>query len=222
MKHTIACLFAWFTCTMAFSQNCTGYYFLQANKTVEITMYNNKNAETGKHVYTIGAVSGTDPVTANISSELFNKGKSMAKASTHVECTGSSLRMDMKMFIPAAQMQQVKDVDASANSFYMEYPAGMKAGDALPDGHMSVALNNGLSSTITLDITQRKVGAFTAVTTPAGNWNCFAITSHQKMKVVMGFIPVKVETDVTEWFAPNFGVVKTESKYGSTVLTALH
>ncbi len=32
-------------------------------------------------------------------------------------------------------------------------------------------------------------------------------------------IGIPVKGDVTEWFAPNFEVVKTESKGGTTVLT---
>ena len=34
-------------------------------------------------------------------------------------------------------------------------------------------------------------------------------------------IGIPVSTDVTEWFAPGFGIVKTESKGGGTAITAI-
>jgi hypothetical protein len=39
-----------------FSQNCDGFYYLQKNKVVEMTLTNKKGKETGKNVYTISDV----------------------------------------------------------------------------------------------------------------------------------------------------------------------
>ncbi|RFM28678.1 hypothetical protein [Deminuibacter soli] len=58
-----------------FAQDCKDFYFLQANKTVEITICNKKNEETGKNVYTVSDVSGSNFTTVNVQSEVFNKGK---------------------------------------------------------------------------------------------------------------------------------------------------
>ena len=41
------------------------------------------------------------------------------------------------------------------------------------------------------------------------------------MKIKMGPIPINSNLDGTEWFAPGFGVVKSDSKNGSTVITSI-
>jgi hypothetical protein len=69
-------------------------------------------------------------------------------------------------------------------------------------------------------MTKRKVEGRESVTTPAGTWNCFKITYHSKMIFKMG-IGIPMNMDVTEWWAPGFGVVKTESDSGKTEITAI-
>jgi hypothetical protein len=41
------------------------------------------------------------------------------------------------------------------------------------------------------------------------------------MKIKTMGIGVPLNMDATEWFAPGFGVVKTQSKYGETAITAI-
>jgi hypothetical protein len=207
--------------TAARSQNCN-YYFLQNGKTAEITVYNKKNAETGKNVYKISSVnkSGTT-TTAVVNTELFDKkGKSFAKATNNMKCEGGALMVDLKVFMSPEQAGQLK-AQAKAADVYLSYPTSMKPGDALEDGRftMDIKQDNGIESTVTINITDRKVEGQESVTTPAGTWNCFKITYKSNIKITMMGIGIPVKADVTEWFAPNFGVVKTESKGSTTVLT---
>lgn len=41
------------------------------------------------------------------------------------------------------------------------------------------------------------------------------------MGVKMGPINVPMNFDGIEWYAPGVGVIKTESKYGSTMITSI-
>ena len=105
---------------------------------------------------------------------------------------------------------------------HLEYPGKMSVGDALKDGNMTMEMNtSGLPSTATINITDRKVEGQESVTTPAGTWNCYKITYKGKMTIKMGPLPVNTNLDGTEWFAPGFGIVKTESKHGSTAITSI-
>jgi hypothetical protein len=96
----------------------------------------------------------------------------------------------------------------------------MKTGDALPDGKMNVDIqqDNGMKSNVDIKITERKVEGEESITTPAGTWKCFKITYHSAIKIAMMGIGIPIKMDMTEWFAPNFGVVKTESSKGATTL----
>jgi hypothetical protein len=71
-----------------------------------------------------------------------------------------------------------------------------------------------------IDITNRRVNAKESVTTPAGTWNCFKITYHTKMLMKMG-IGIPMNSDITEWYAPGFGVVKSESNGGGTEIVSI-
>lgn len=204
------------------SQNCN-FYYLQNGKTAEISFYNKKGAESGKSIYTVSNVSKSGGTTTGvIQSEVYDKkGKSVAKATNNIKCEGDALMIDMKMFMAPEQSAQMK-AEAKAADVYLSYPANMKTGDALPDGkfNMEVQQNNGMKSVVDINITDRKVQAQESVTTPAGTWNCFKITYHSAVRIAIMGIGIPIKADITEWFAPGFGVVKTESeKGGTTVLT---
>lgn len=104
----------------------------------------------------------------------------------------------------------------------MEYPVSLNVGDKLPDAHfaMDMNMNTGIKGTVEIDITERQVAAKENITTPAGTWDAYKITSKQKMLIRMG-IGIPRKDEVTEWYVPGFGVVKTQSKGGGTELTSI-
>lgn len=214
-----------FLCSLTLTaQDCKNYLFLQNGKTIEMTVYNKKGEESGKQVYTVSDYKGNGKsATATINTEMFDKkGKSLSTAQNKVQCTGGALQMDLKMSMPGEQAKNM-NVDASAQSFFIDYPVKMAAGDALPDGHMQldIDMNGGMKSNINMDVTNRKVEGKESVTTTAGTWDCFKITSHMKMTIKTMMIPINVNSDNTEWFAPGVGVIKTTSKGGGTAITAI-
>ncbi|HEV8287097.1 MAG TPA: hypothetical protein VGQ09_22465 [Chitinophagaceae bacterium] len=223
MKNVILLLFV-FVSFHAFSQKCADYYFLQNNKTIEMTITNKKGKESGKLVYNISNVKKTgNTISATVNSDFFDKnGKSISKATNNVQCENGTLMMDMKMLIPSAQQQQMGDISASGTISYLEYPANMKEGDALKDASFSMDFKSqaGLGGHISIDMTNRKVAGKEDITTPAGTWNCYKITYHSKMVFKMG-IGIPMNAEVTEWYAPGFGVVKTDSGNGTTEITAI-
>ena len=99
----------------------------------------------------------------------------------------------------------------------------MNVGQSLPDGFldMDMKMESGISANIKLEITNRKVKAKESVTTPAGTWEAYKISYSSKVLIKMGLgIPMKIES--TEWFVPDFGVVKTESKSGKSELLSIN
>ncbi|HYE53595.1 MAG TPA: hypothetical protein VD996_02085, partial [Chitinophagaceae bacterium] len=161
-------------------------------------------------------------ISSDVNSEMFDKkGKSIVKSTAHYKCTGGIMMMDLKAMIPTQQAQQFK-MDAKADNIYIEYPLNMKPGDNLKDASMTMEVNNnGMQQTLTINITNRKVEGKESLTTPAGTWDCYKITSKNKINMKMGPIGVPMNMDVTEWFAPGFGIVKTESKSGTTIITSV-
>lgn len=208
----------------SYSQDCTDFYYMQNNKTVEMTIKNKKGKETGKITYAISNVQKSGgTVTSTVNSEFVDdKGKSISKATNIMKCVNGIIMMDMKMFIPSAQQEQVGNISATGQESYLEYPPNMKEGDLLKDGQfeMDFKMQSGIGAHISVDITKRKVEGKESITTPAGAWDCIKISYHSKVVVKIG-IGIPINADVTEWYAPGFGTVKTESRGGTTEITSV-
>lgn len=158
--------------------------------------------------------------TATINSEFVDaKGKSITKGTNNVKCENGVMQMDMKVFIPPAQTSGT----ATGSDVYLEYPANMNVGDQLKDGHlaMDTESSGGIKSSVEINITDRKVEGKESVTTPAGTWECYKITAKNKINARIAGIGIPITMIVTEWFAPGFGVVRTESKTGKTEITSI-
>src|SRR5688572_27624469 len=97
MKKVIILLISCFW-QIGYAQDCTNLYYLQNNKTIEMTIYNKKGNESGKQVLTISDVNKTgSTATSTVNSEMFDKdGKSIAKASNKIQCDAGVIMMDMK------------------------------------------------------------------------------------------------------------------------------
>lgn len=207
-----------------FSQNCAGFYYLQNNKSIEMTITNKKGKDVGKNIYTISNVQKTGgTVSSTVNSEFItSNGKSVSKATNVIKCTNGIIMMDLKMFVPSTQQEQMGTVSSGGGEAYLEYPANMKEGDVLKDGQFSMdyKTSTGMNGHMSVEITNRKVEGKETVTTPAGTWDCLKITYHSKVviKIIVG---IPMNSDVTEWYAPGFGVVKTESNSGKTEITSV-
>jgi hypothetical protein len=159
-----------------------------------------------------------------INSEFVDaKGKTISKATNNVKCENGVMQMDMKTFIPPVQSEQMKTGEAKAADVYLEYPSNMNVGDQLKDGqfNMDYESTSGLKSSIEISITERKVEGKESVTTPAGTWECYRISAKNKIVSKTAGIGFPIKMDVVEWFAPGFGIVKTESKTGKTEITSI-
>lgn len=234
--------------TIAYSQDCAKFLFLQKDKTVEISVYDKKGEPNGRTVYQVGNVATSGgSTTGTINSEIFDKkGNSKGKANSTVVCTGGELRIDMKFMLPPQENQQFgMNAEVNAQNSYLSYPNTIKVGDQLPDGNLSIDLSHngppapgstppaggppaggpppppGLGKSLTMVISNRKVEGQESVTTTAGTWDCFRISYKSKLTVKTGPFGFPVNVEGVEWYAPGFGVVKSQSKYGSTAVTSI-
>ena len=189
-----------------------------------MTIYDKKGEPGARQVYHVGNYSKiSGGATATINSEMFDKkGNSIAKGTNQIKCVNGIMMMDMKLSMPQAQNSPLSDADVKADNVFIEYPSVLNTGDNLKDGHLQMDMDNrGMKQAVTMDITNRKVEAKESVTTPAGTWDCYKITNKTKMKIKTFGIGIPMTMEVTEWFAPGFGVVKTKSRSGETVITSI-
>lgn len=220
-------LLALLTCTLVLpgmAQDCKNYYFLQNNKTIEMSIYNKKGDENGRQVYRVSDVKNSSgAVTAQLNTEMFDKkGKSLGKGKGIIQCKEGIMMVDMKMSLPAPQQEQFAATDAKADNIYIEYPVAMKPGDQLKDATMNLEIDSkGMKQSVSMVVNDRKVESKEPVTTSAGTWECFRISYKSRITIKTMGIGIPVNIEGTEWFAPGFGIVKTQSKHGGTAITAI-
>jgi hypothetical protein len=235
--HAMKSLFA--LCVLLFlsfamsAQNCSGYYYLSSSE-VQMTTYDKKGNESGKITYTISGVAKTNNTTsANFVSQMVDeKGKKLSSSAGIYKCSGDNLYIDARVSMPQEQMAAYKDMEVKANEAFIEYPAGVQSGQSLKDANVKMEVHNkgSIFSVLTLDATNRKVAGKESITTPAGTWECWKITYDGRFRATIGGpsgIGVPFNFKAIEWFAPGFGIVKTETfnknekLLGSTLITSV-
>jgi len=229
LKHITTIAIIFISISAARAQECNHFLYLQKDKVVEMTIYNKKGEPNGKQVYQVSDVSTTGgTTTAKLAAEMFDKkGKSTAKSNSSIQCTGGAILVDMKLMLPQQQAEQADNSDGAtaqvtAQSNYIDYPYSMKVGDQLKDGSFTMDMKRGgMAQTLTMQITQRKVLAQESVTTTAGTWDCFKISAHTHIAIKTGPISIPLNYDYTEWYAPGFGTIKSDGKYGGTAITSI-
>lgn len=242
-RHLLVSFGACLALTAAHSQDCANFLFLQKDKTVEMTVYDKKGEPNGRQVYLVSNVATSGAATTGtINSEIFDKkGNSKGKANSTIVCNGGEMRIDMKLLLPPQESEQFgMNAEVNAQNSYLSYPVTMKVGDQLPDGNLTIDMSHngpsgpggappaggpppppGFAKSLTMVISNRKVEAQESVTTSAGTWNCFRISFKSKLTVKTGPIGFPVNMEGVEWYAPGFGIVKSQSKYGGTAITAI-
>lgn len=217
-------IFAFSLISTAVFAQCDNYFFLQSNKTVEMVVTDKKGKPNGKQLYKVQEVSksGTNH-SGNVSLELYNeKGKLQATNNMKVSCQAGMLNMDMRIFIPEEQSKQFNNATATTEEAYLEYPNSVKVGEKLKDGKIVMTIdNNGLKQKLTVIVSDRIVEAEEKVTTPAGSWDTYKLHYKTMVNVETMGIPIKINVEGTEWYAPGFGSVKTLSKYGTTEVVSI-
>lgn len=212
------------------AQDCKSFYYLSDNSTVEMTVYDRKGKESGKQTWKITDVKNNDKGYVSTIESMFidDKGKETAKGKGTYICHNGVLKADMRMAVPQQQMEAYKDMEVRADEVFIEYPQNMSAGQTLQDGIFKMEMYNkdALATTINFSQVNRKVEGKEKITTPAGSWDAYKITYDGQMKAMIGGIGIPMNFKAVEWFAPGFGMVKSETYtkngklMGSTLLTA--
>jgi len=109
----------------------------------------------------------------------------------------------------------------------IKFPIGMSVGETLPEASYTVSVNRG---TVSMDITttykNRTVSAMEKITTAAGSWDCYKVTSDivsdvkgldERTKAVMDKVKESMKMSTITWYTPKMGIVKTEMYHNGKV-----
>ena len=175
------------------AQDCLGMTF-KSGMNYELSTFNAKDKPTGKITYQINGVRRAGPstvldITARFEDE---KGKQQPPYTIQYTCTGDELVADMSGIMQSMQ-GGLKDGEMRLKSNTLAYPGKLSVGQKLADGRMETELLSKGTTLMTMSMTMsnRQVESKSPVTTPAGTFDAYKVTSDMSFENRMMGIPVR-------------------------------
>jgi hypothetical protein len=181
-------------------------------------MYDKKGKVSAVVLHAVKDVSSTGSTdVATMTQVLKDKnGEELTTTEYDITCTGGMVSIDFRSLSQSKMLESMGDVDYEITGTNLDLPNDLSVGQSLPDAGVNIKMNiGGMNMNMDTDITDRNVIGQETVTTPAGSFDCYIITSTTTFK--MGMSKSK------QWIAEGVGVVKTEdyNKKGKLQSTSL-
>jgi hypothetical protein len=192
------------------AQDCEPYYAINEGAVREMASYDKKDKLTGSTVQTVKEIrtegSRTDWTIGTVSKDA--KGKEVSSGDLKMSCEGGIFKMDMKNFLDEETLKSFEGMEVTMDATDLDYPAMLAPGQTLKDGSITVKVTSqGMPiMTLVVKIYDRKVEAIEDITTPAGTFSCFKMTSTIETKTMF-----TVVAKSTDWMAKKVGSVRSET-----------
>jgi hypothetical protein len=210
----------------SYSQECVPYFIVEKGSVREMASYDKKDKLTGSTVQTVKdlAVTGNKSTWTISALSKDEKGKEISSGELTMSCEDGIFKMDMRNFIDDETMKGFEDMEVTIDATDLAYPGELNVGQSLPDGslNMKVSSSGMAIMNMVVKVYDRKIEAKEDITTPAGTFSCYKMTSTVETKTMFTIIAKS-----TDWFAKNVGTVRSESYdkdgklMGYSVLTSL-
>lgn len=216
-----------FCSAFAAKAQCNQFYAIEDGSEWEYQSLNAKGKSTGKSIQKVSSFSkkGNGYEAIVRSQMLDDKGKEIMAMDMELKCEGGTMFIDMRNLVSQDQMKAFGNYEVKVEATNLELPSSLSDGQSLNDGNIVItALNAPIPMKMEITVRNRKVIGKESVTTPAGTFDSYKISSEMVMQSQFG-LKMTVEASSVEWIAPKVAVVKTESYnkngklMGSTVLS---
>jgi hypothetical protein len=209
-------------CDFGYSQ-CNNHKLFKPGAILEMAHYDKKgklSSTTAQKV--IEVIDIPEGFQADIQSKATDdKGKELFNGDIELQCKNGAFYLSMQSMLNNDQLKNFEDMEVKIEDSMLEYPSTLSSSSSLSDGTFRAEIYSGTMKIMTMvfDIKDRKVVGNEKITVPAGTFDCYKITYTTKFKALFSFT-----SDVTEWYSPDIGVVKSESSkngksQGYSVLT---
>lgn len=161
----------------------------------ELSHFNGKDKPIGKVVYQVKdvhkeGVSTVMDITAQFEDE---KGKQQPPYTIKYVCTGNELVADMSGMMQSMQNGGMKDMEMKLKTNKLVYPGKLSVGQKLSDGQMEADLNSKGNTMMTMNMamTNRQVDSKESITTPAGTFDAYKISSDMSFENRVMGMPIR-------------------------------
>ncbi|MCK8490505.1 MULTISPECIES: hypothetical protein [Spirosoma] len=161
------------------AQDCMGIA-LKSGMSFELSTFNAKDKPTGKITYQVKDVhkEGSSTVMDIVAQFQDEKGNQRPPYPIHYTCTGDELVADLSGMAQGMQ-SSMKDMEMKLKTNKLVYPRKLSVGQKLDEGKMEAdILTNGTPMmNMMMTMSNRQVEGQESVTTPAGTFDTYKITS---------------------------------------------
>ncbi|MEM7085535.1 MAG: hypothetical protein AAF489_05090 [Bacteroidota bacterium] len=218
----VQCIVICFFSSTVFAQsNCSKFYPFSEGAVTELTMYDKKGKVAGIVQHAVKGVSSTGTTDVATMTQILKdkKGEEITTSEYDISCTDGLVSIDFKSLSRSEMLKAMGDFETEITGTNLDLPNDLSVGQSLPDAGVNIKINmSGINMNMDTTITERQVVGQESITTPAGTFECYVMTSTITFK--MGMSKSK------QWIAEGVGVVKTEDYnkkgklQGSSLLTA--
>ena len=197
-----------------FCQECAFFYPEMEGAELTYQNFDKKGEIIGSHFQKVSKYNKTPHgAEATILFKTFDKkDKEISEATLEVSCESGIFYFDMRGYINQQMVSAYKDMEIVMETENLEMPGKLNAGDILKDGFLNMEISNAGVTFMTMEIsiTDRKVESKETVTTKAGSFECYKISSTITTKT-----PMKMVMNTAEWYSIGTGLIKSETYSGS-------
>lgn len=177
------------------AQDCLGMAF-KTGMNFELSQFNAKEKPIGKVLYQVKDVHKEGGSTVMDISAQFEDEKSKQRPpyTIHYTCTGDELIADMSGMMQAMQSGSMKDMEMKMKANKLVYPGKLTVGQKLSDGQMEAEMSSGGGgpmTTMSMTMANRQVEGKESITTPAGTFDTFKISSDVNFENKVMGIPIR-------------------------------
>lgn len=192
--------------------NCSTFYPMTEGATYQYNLYDKKDKPSGNTTYSVKSVtnSGGKTVATMSVSVGGTKAKDQMEMEYDVTCDGDGISIDFNSLLSTQMRAQYEQMNAEMDitGTNIEFPNNLSVNQELADAELLMAMSmSGIKMNNEVKITDRKVIAKEQVTTSAGTFDCYVITSTISSKAMMA----KMTFTSKLWLAKDVGLVKEES-----------
>lgn len=206
---------------------CNNDLLFAKGAVIHNSSYNEEGKETARQISTVKKVYADAGMTV---SEIEMKNTSLENNKETIfnavyKCDGKQMYVDLSGFMPGSS-------ESKLETSGLLFPFEVSVGETLPDADYSIIMNAaGKTMKITSHIRERKVEANEPVTTAAGTFNCYRVSSlieadmdmpgmDEDTKKIMEQVKKKMGKNVmTFWYAPGVTILKMEYRTGDKLVT---
>ncbi|MEO6541439.1 MAG: hypothetical protein ABIN74_10625 [Ferruginibacter sp.] len=184
---------------------------------IEGTSYDAAGKETSKTTTTVTDVTNEGGILTATSSGLMKSPATGEKTMNLIyKCDGNNLYMDIK-----SMLQNFEGLNHLKGDIKpLQFPINVSVGQKLPDASYTIAMDRGaVKMDITTTYKNRIVAAIEKITTTAGSWDCYKVTTDidsdvqgldEATKKIMESVKEKMKMSMAMWYNPEMGIVRME------------